>query len=128
MLLYPTRTVIVPAWRIRVADETGRPMPNEFVRQTWKHHSLEPDAGNHSDDRWTDASGYVSFPERTTRANLLRRMFVPLRHTVALGPHASYGASSNIMVWGGRLIPEVASYKPGEPLPDEITFPRQGNF
>lgn len=128
VLLYPTKTVIVPAWRIRVVDESGRPLPNEFVRQIWKHYSLELDAGDHSDDGWTDADGYAAFPERTIRANLLQRMLVPLRHATALGPHASYGASSNIMVWGGRLVPEIASYKPGEPLPSEIVFPRQGNF
>ena len=128
ILLYPTRTVIVPAWRIRVVDESGRPLPNEFVRQTWKHYSLELDAGDHSDDQWTDADGYVAFPERTTRANLLQRMLVPLRQTAALGPHASYGASSHIIVWGGRLVPETATYKPGEALPEEIVFPRRGNF
>jgi hypothetical protein len=32
------------------------------------------------------------------------------------------------MVWGGRIVSEVAYYKPGEALPEEIVFPRQGNF
>ena len=128
VLLYPTETVVVPAWRVRVVDEAGSPLPHEFVRQTWKHYSLEPGAGEHGDDGRTDADGYASFPERTVRASLLRRMFVPLRNTVALGPHASYGASANIMVWGGRLVPETATYQPGKPLPVEIVFPRRGNY
>lgn len=111
-----------------MVDEAGSPLPNEFVRQTWKHYSLEPGGGGHGEDGRTDADGYASFPKRTIRVSLLRRMFVPLRNTMALGPHASFGASANIMVWGGRLVPEMATYHPGEPLPGEIVFPRRGNY
>ena len=128
ILLYPAKTVVVPAWKIRVVDESGRPLPNEFVRQVWKHYSLELGADDHSDDKWTDAEGYVSFPERTVRANLLQRILVPVRNMVALGPHASYGISAYVMVWGGHLLPATADYDPDKPLPQEIVLPRQGNF
>jgi hypothetical protein len=128
VLLYPTQTVTVPAWRIRVVDEAGRPLQNEFVRQTWKNYSLELGGSDHGDDGWTDADGYVSFPERTTRASLLQRMFVPLRNTAALGPHASYGASANIMVWGGHVVPASVRYAPDKPLPQELVLPRHGTY
>jgi len=125
VLLYPAETVVVPAWRIRVVDETGRPWPNEFVRQHWRHYSLGGSGG--AEDKWTDANGYVTFPDRTSGVSLLRKVLVPLRSAVALGPHASYGPSANVMVWGGRLVPEIAYYEPGKTLPDEIVLPRQGN-
>lgn len=126
ILLYPTKIVVVPAWKIRVMDDSGRPLPDELVRQHWRHYSLGD--GGDSEDRRTDAGGYVQFPERTARASLLRRVLVPLKDTAALGPHASYGPSANVMVWGGSTVPGIAWYKSGEALPDELVLRRGGNF
>jgi hypothetical protein len=126
ILLYPTKTVIVPAWRIRVVDEVGKPVSNEFVRQSWKHYSLELDAAEHLGDGWTDADGYVAFPERSIRANLLQRILVPLVNTVSLYEHASYGVSAEITVWGGHTVPTSVKYTPDRPLPAEVVLPGGG--
>ena len=125
VLLYPTKTVIVPAWKLRVVDESGKPYTEQFVRQSWKHYSFELDAGEDMEDQWTDADGYVAFPERVIRANLVQRMLNPLTNKMSLGEHASYGASAAVTTWNSEGSESVSvEYDPNKPLPKEIVLPR----
>lgn len=41
ILLLPYKTTVVPEWKIRVIDETGRPFAGAIVRQVWDHYSCE---------------------------------------------------------------------------------------
>jgi len=54
----PFETTVVPKWKVRVIDETGGPYASTRVRQSWKHYTLETEAGENSETRWTDAEGY----------------------------------------------------------------------
>jgi hypothetical protein len=69
IMLIPFESTVVPAWRIRVIDENGRPYVGQIVTQSWKHYTLEKEAGRNAESRQTDNAGYVSFPERTIKAS-----------------------------------------------------------
>ena len=48
----PFEMTVVPPWRFQVIDETGNPIKNTTVRQTWRHYSVE--AEDHREDSMTD--------------------------------------------------------------------------
>ena len=63
---YPYRPGVVPAWRIQVVDSAGHAVAGVMVQQEW----LDPvDEG--TDQRKTDAAGFVAFPERPLRNRLV---------------------------------------------------------
>ncbi|HEY5884686.1 MAG TPA: hypothetical protein VIT88_08370 [Pyrinomonadaceae bacterium] len=117
-LLYPFQTTVVPAWTIRVVCENGVPVAREFVRQGWAHYTLESDS--HTEDGWTDEAGYVTFPERTIRAGLLKRGVYAVWAKAMTLAHGSYGPSAEIIAWDAQRMPHSVNYKPGEPLSKEI--------
>jgi hypothetical protein len=123
-LLYPFKTTVVPRWRIRVVDKEGKPCVGQFVRQSWKHDSLELSAGDNIENSWTDDEGYVDFPERTIRAGLLQRILFPAWAALMTLAHGSTGISADVMVWGADNYPIEAVYVPGQPLPEVIVLTR----
>lgn len=123
VLIYPFETVIVPAWKIRVVDKDGKPVKDDFVKQVWKHYSLELDPGENSEDRRSDDDGYVVFPARTIRASLLKRAVVPALNGLRLQEHASFGPRAYVIVWGTDGSPQAVNYDQNKPLPTEITLP-----
>src|SRR5882672_1607716 len=98
--LLPYKTTVVPAWRLRVVDENGHPYAGKQVRQTWKHYSLELDAGDNLEDRWTDENGYVAFPERTIRASFLGRVILTTFNTGMTLAHGSIGIHADVAATG----------------------------
>ena len=54
VVVYPYETTMVPAWKIRVVDCNGVPVKGEFVRESWKHYSLDADAADNSEAQWSD--------------------------------------------------------------------------
>ena len=72
LLAYPFQSTVVPEWKIRIVDETGKPVPNVVVREQWRDHSVE--FHGHNEERITDSEGYVFFPRRTVRAPLMFRV------------------------------------------------------
>jgi hypothetical protein len=119
VLVYPFESTIVPAWRLQVVDVNGNICQNMRVTQSWGHYSLYLEGWLGIDDRFTDVSGYVEFPERTTRANLPRRAVVPVIAHILVIAHGSVGASGAVWASG---IKDVAwlSYRAGKPLPNEM--------
>jgi len=87
------------------------------VTESWGHYRLYLDGNNSSDNRRTDLTGYVEFPERTTRASLSRRIVMPMVTRIATIMHGGWDVDG--AVWASR-IKDVAwlSYKSGKPLPD----------
>ena len=120
-LLLPFPTTVVPEWKIRVVDWEGKPLTDEFVRQSWTHYSLESCCGD-IDDRWTDENGYVVFPERLIWASLLRRALFPIWARVMTIAHGSEGIAADVVVWGKDTYSESVEYKPNQPLPDKIVL------
>jgi hypothetical protein len=119
IMLIPFESTVVPAWRIRVIDENGRPYAGQRVRQLWKHYTLETEAGQNIEDQLTDRDGYVSFPERTIKASLLRRVVLTIFSAVLILAHGSMGVDSSVMVTGEYVV----DYRPGRALPEQIVIP-----
>ncbi len=119
LFVYPFDSTIVPAWKLQVVDVNGNVCQNMRVTQSWGHYSLWLEGWLGSDDRFTDMNGYVEFPERTIRANLIRRIVVPVIAHILIIFHGSVGADGAVWASG---IKDVAwlSYKSGKPLPDRM--------
>ena len=117
-LLFPFKSTVVPAWKLRVVDESGNPVKGIAILYVWQQYSFE--FNGHEERAHTDENGYVSFPERTARASLLQRMFVPIVNVLTTGAHASFGPDGHIMVWGrpDEFMTEIVSYN-GTTLPPE---------
>jgi len=123
LLIYPFESTVVPAWKLQVVDVGGSVCQNMRVTQSWGHYSLYLDGWLGSDDRFTDPNGYADFPGRTTRANLLRRVVVPVIAHILVIAHGSVGADGAVWASG---IKDVAwlSYETGKPLPDKMRVER----
>jgi hypothetical protein len=116
LLAYPFDTTVVPEWKIRIVDETSKPVPNVVVREQWRNHSVE--FHGHHEDRKTDSEGYVSFPRRTVRAPLIFR--VAGRAVVALNVHGESGPKALALVLGPYLTSSAPDYSPEKPSPEVI--------
>ncbi len=122
ILLVPFPTTVVPEWKITVLDQTGKPFANWEVREYWQHYSLESDG--HQDNRLTDENGYVVFPERTIWSPLLWRIASTSLAALSVIAHGSMGIDAWVMVYGYSTGGGTRTYKPGEPLPNEIVIQR----
>jgi hypothetical protein len=93
------------------------------VTQSWGHYRLFADGNFSSDDRSTDANGYVQFPKRTVRAGLARRIVMPVFTRVLTIMHGGWGVSGAVWASG---IKDVAwlDYAPNKPLPDKMIVER----
>ena len=116
---FPIPTTVVPQWRLQVVDVNGSACPNMRVTQDWGHYSLYTDGNSASEDRLTDANGYVQFPKRTIRASVTRRLIMPVITRIQTIMHGGWGADGAVWASG---IKDVAwlSYKEGKPLPDKM--------
>lgn len=87
LLFYPFDTTVVPEWKLRVVDQTGQRLRGNRVRESWCHYTLETQ--DHEEELFTDADGYVQFPRRAIRTNLITwagKFLVRLPNV-----HSSYG-------------------------------------
>jgi len=112
LLFIHFETTVVPEWRIRVVDENRSPLAEVRVSQDWQDPYAESES--HTDDRSSDSDGFVTFSQRSVRANLAMRLL----HTVAsvINPHERAGASSYLIVTSPGE--GHADYLPGRPLPE----------
>jgi hypothetical protein len=122
VLLVPFPTVVVPTWKVRIADTTGRACSNQRVDTSWGHYTINV-LGNafNSETKFTDPDGYVEFPTRTIWSPLVWRLVAPLISGIL-----------NLMHGGGGIYATIdtddkadktkawISWRPGEPLPSEI--------
>lgn len=123
--LIPYETTVVPKWKIRVVDETGAPYASMRVRQSWYHYTLDTEPGGNSDTQWTDAEGYVEFPERRLGASMLSRV---VRSVFAVFgkflAHGGLGIRAYIDSSGPQGYRSI-DYTPGSPLPSKLILPRE---
>lgn len=118
--LYPFKSVACPPWTIQVVDEAGHPLRRVFVRQVWGYY-YSFGRQSHEQDTDTDENGYISFPERTVRVNLLYRTLGAIFHIL---PHTSYGPTAYVLAYGdvveGKRLEGSAYYQEGKPVPVQL--------
>jgi len=122
-LLFPTESLVVPAWSVKVVDMEGSPVEGINVRQVWQDYSVEDKS--HEELVVTGKDGRVSFPERNVSASTLKRILGPVGNVLSTGVHASFGPSSWLIVWGKDELEGGEIYLPGKPLPERITVKRR---
>lgn len=109
---------VVPAWRIQIVDESGKPIKGARVRQSWMDNAVEENY--HDADAISDDNGYVSFPQRKVKkGNPISRTIGKVKNVAQTGPHASFGISVFIMAWTNELEGNV-DYDPDKPLPTQL--------
>ena len=118
-MLVPYSSPVVPAWRLRVVDPDGRPVPAITVRQHWQNYSFE--SRGHEIDAKTDAEGWVAFPARAVSERALFRLVVPAVNRILGGVHASFGPTSMVQAWNNEYEGWV-NYKAQGPLPDRLVL------
>ena len=101
VLLFPFKTTIVPAWTLRVVDESGSAVRGIKVTQHWQHYLLE--GSGHEDVRQAGDDGRVSFPERTIRASLLGRFLATIIRLTKSGTEAKREPYASVVVWGSKF-------------------------
>lgn len=116
--LFPVN--VVPEWTLRLVDESGQPVPNARVDQSWKDYSLEFFRSRHFDESLSsNADGIVTFPVRNIRVSAFQIVAAKIRGVLLImDPHASYGADSHLYCRGSLRCD--ASYRPGEELPKVV--------
>lgn len=118
LLLYPFETTVVPEWKIRVVNETGKPMPGILVNEGWREHSIELHRNEQA--LVTDGEGYVYFPRRGVRACLLHRTVGKV--ITSVNPHGESGTKAFADVIGPYISKTDTDYAPGKQLPNLIVI------
>ena len=119
VVVYPFQMTIVPEWKLRVITDAGSPVGEINVTEHWQHYLFERHA--HEDAQKTGVDGRVSFPERTLRASVLKRVMATVGRRRDDGSHARNDPAASIVVWGSKdHQTTVAVYKEGETPKTEI--------
>jgi hypothetical protein len=98
LLLCPFSTKIAPPVKVHVVNEKGEALSGVSVCQVWINRNI--DSKFREDKRNSGADGYVEFPERSTTACIVARVFGLLWNIVNFGPHASFGGSASVGIGG----------------------------
>jgi hypothetical protein len=118
LLLYPFESTVVPQWRVRVLDEAGNSVRGVRLSESWSDDSVE--SHDHTEHLSTDADGYVTFPRRTVKANLLAR--IARKAFITIVPHQGEGRpTAYILVLGDhKAVSDEPYYVTGRPLATRI--------
>lgn len=114
---YPLEVTDVPAWRIRVLDQTGQPVSGVVLRQYWKNYTLETEPGENTEEKQSDVDGYVQFERRSTKASVAQRILRGTLRYIAQLSHGSVGVSSRVVVLESLT---TLDYEPRQPLAREV--------
>lgn len=105
-LAWPVRTVQSPFWEVWVVDEKGQPI--EGITVVLSYHNYSAESEGHSEQKQTDAGGYVVFAPRSLKASRFRRMVTTVQSASA-GVHASFGPHAWVMAYGKGSQGEAVS-------------------
>ena len=122
--LYPYNSTVVPAWKLRIVDERGKPYVNLPATQAWKNYSLEINAGQNLDTRSTNLDGYVEFPKREIRASVLKRAILTSLTALMTLTHGGFGVRAYVHASGPQGYGEV-NYEPGKSVPAQLVLPSE---
>ena len=89
------------------------------MRQIWQHYSLE--SRGHEQDLRTDDGGRVTFPRRTIRASILRRVLHPVWNILRQGVHAGFGVHTDLFPLGDVTEKRIGDKKV-EAYPGDVVF------
>jgi hypothetical protein len=89
VLLYPEKVSIVPAYHVKLVDQSGQPLADTFVSELWQQPSTQ--RVENLQQVLTNAQGEVDLPQRTVRAPLVERILGCLRYLGREGPGAGCG-------------------------------------
>jgi hypothetical protein len=113
----------VPAWKVQVVDETGKPIANVLVRQIWQDYDVE--RKGHQEDVRSDENGYATFSQRRIPYNPGKKAKARAKQVARFGVHASLGLHAEIWAYGNDPhIWSFVDYKASEPLPEKIILKR----
>ena len=98
ILFVPWNTTIVPAARVQVFDETGKPAAGVRVEQEWEYTAL--DSYTQSAVALTDSDGFVAFPTRSIRISLARKTIGFMGSMLPLICGYGFGPSGSISAYG----------------------------
>ena len=120
VLLTPWRIQIVPAWKLRVIDENGKPISALTVSQTW----VDPNCRFFwlEEDYRTDGNGLVNFPERYTWQNIFLRVAAPIWNRL-YSPTLPDNYDATAFGWGDYAYGQVY-YRRGQLLPETLVMYR----
>jgi hypothetical protein len=83
LLLYPQKLTIVPAYHVRLVDQSGEPLANTFVSELWQQTAAQ--RIENLQQIMTNSQGEVDLPQRTVRASLVERVLGCLRNASRQG-------------------------------------------
>jgi len=97
--LVPFPTTVVPAVRVRVIEESGRPVPHAMVREKWYHPPLGLDD---QEDVEADAGAIAVFGARRATGSMLIRIAGLMKQAVELGVHGGLFAGAMFQGFSGE--------------------------
>jgi hypothetical protein len=99
-LAWPTTSAQSPFWEVWVVNKANQPIEGMTVILTYQNYSAESE--EHSEQKQTDALGYVAFLPRSLKVSRLRRIVTTVQSARA-GVHASFGPHAWVMAYGNGL-------------------------
>jgi hypothetical protein len=122
-MLVPWNTIVVPAVRVQVFDEAGKPAPAVRVEQEWQFFASNSDLERATST--TDAAGYVTLPKRTVRISLGSRAIGYARSLLPLICGYEYGPFGSITAYGrDPRAYDIVVYDVRHPNPRPLTLTR----
>ena len=98
IVLVPWNITVVPAVRVAVFDETGKPAAGVRVEQEWQYFALNSEMQRAITT--TDAAGYVTLPKRTVRISLASKTLGWARGLLPLICGYDHGPFGSITAYG----------------------------
>jgi hypothetical protein len=100
--LIPIEQAAVPEWRIQIVNEAGSPVASVDVHEEWME--FGPESHTMVDIRPSDATGWVTFPPRTSRGSILYRLLI---HPIGSEDANGVAPSAHVFVCWNDLTGEV---------------------
>lgn len=118
VLLVPWKSEVAPTWKLRVIDQSGKPIPNLPVSQNW----IDPNFHGWwlEEDFRTDENGFVSFPKRRAWRNVFLVLGSPVWNRLLFGKQTYVAMAFG---WGNYSRGEV-HYRSGKVIPTELVMYR----
>jgi hypothetical protein len=98
VLIVPWNTTVVPAVRVQVFDETGKPAAGVRIEQEWQYTALDSDPQRSI--LTTGSDGYVILPKRSVRISFARRALGFVGSLAPLICGYGFGPSGSISAYG----------------------------
>jgi hypothetical protein len=125
IIMVPWNTPVVPAIRVQVFDETGKPAAGVRVEQEWIYEAIGSDFERATST--TDANGYVSFPERSVRLSFARKALSLVRSLAPVMCADGFGPSGSVEAYGlDSRAHDIVVCDVYNPNPRPLRLTRQG--